>query len=141
MMANDDLDPSDAVELPETGWGALVAWIAGPSWVHPDRLRVLPQVRRTVEVDGSAVTTSTDRSSQDLDAMDEDIAAYLADAGVPPPPRGVRWSLRRPRDMRDADLWAHLHSSMAQRCPRAREPRDIHDCLTPIVRGLLDLEG
>ena len=75
------------------------------------------------------MTTPADRKGRDQGEIDDEIAAYLADAGVPPPPRTVRWSLLRPGDLNDEDFWTPLHSSMDQRCPQARHPSGIHNCV------------
>lgn len=137
MNSNPEPDPASAIELPETGWGSLIAWIAGPAWVHPYRRRELPQVRQT-SVDGSGtVISATDRSADDQAVIDDDIAEFLQDAGVPRPPRMTRWSLRRPAGLRDEDFWAHLHSSMDRQCPSARHPLEIHRCVAPILLELL----
>ena len=126
MEAQPEQDPAGTIELPENGLGAHVAWIAGPEWVSPDRSRPVPRVRRTAE---------------EQRWVDDDIADYLADAGLPQPPRGVRWALRRPAGIAAGDFWAHINRSLAQRCPRAREPREIHACLVPIAEELLPSTG
>ena len=36
IIANVALPQDQMIALPESGWGALIAWLAGPTWVHPD---------------------------------------------------------------------------------------------------------
>ena len=141
MQAQPEQDPAGTIELPENGLGAHVAWIAGPEWVSPDRSRPHPRVRHTVRGDSGDVTTERDRTAEDQRWIDDDIADHLADAGIPPPPPGVRWTLRRPAAITAGDFWAHVNRSLAQRCPQAREPREIHACLVPVVEELLSSPG
>ena len=130
-------DPAGTIELPETGWGAHIAWVAGPAWVNPDPSRPVPRVRRTDERDGETTTTWHDRTTEEQAGVDDDIADHLADAGIPAPPRGVRWSLRRPAGLGADEFWSRLNAALAERCPRARHPREVHACLVPILAELL----
>lgn len=109
--------------------------------MSPDRSRPVPRVRRTVHRDAEAATTEHDRTAEDQRWIDDDIADHLADAGIPPPPRGVRWALRRPAGLGDDEFWARINAALERRCPQAREPREVHPRLVPIVEGLLPRPG
>ena len=83
-------EPADGdwVKLPENGWGALVAHVAGPGSARPN---VVPLEERTVAVhcmtrDGEESRFVEPMSEDDLQGTRDAIVAYLADVGVPPPP-------------------------------------------------------
>jgi hypothetical protein len=46
--------------------------------------------------DGSERSEPFVLTDADLDSIDDDIDSYLADAGLPPRPRGYDWFIRRP---------------------------------------------
>ena len=49
----------------------------------------------------------------DLDSIDDDIDSYLADAGLPPRPRGYDWFIRRPpnRDPGEDAFWGAVRDA------------------------------
>jgi hypothetical protein len=137
IIANIALPQDQAIELPESGWGALIAWLAGPTWAHPDPARVLPPVTVSVISAGATSEAKFDRTPEDQTSIDDDIAAYLADADVPPQPRAMWWSLRRPAGMDEPSFWTQVHQSMYKQCPDARLPREIRACLTRVLAAIL----
>ncbi|QFZ20411.1 DUF5956 family protein [Saccharothrix syringae] len=122
--------------VPDTGFTMLLAWLAGLE--HLVRLPDRESHTVTVtEIRGTArITHSGPRTSTDQDTIDEGIEDYLADAGVPAPPRGHRWYQRLPHghDTLD-DVYAHVNTAL-----RATDPEGtaIHpDQLKPILTDIM----
>jgi hypothetical protein len=90
--------PEGWIPTPENGWGALVAWAAGP--LNMVRVPAAPRNRETVVVtqysDGRVTREPSLLTDADLESIDDDIDSYLAEAGLPPRPRGFDWYLRPP---------------------------------------------
>lgn len=99
-MWNDvpEAEASDSwAELTENGWGALIGWAAGKENLG----------RRRSSDAGRTVTGFTERrgvkqffeepfTAADRQMVDDDIDEYLAEAGIPPRPRGYVWMIRVP---------------------------------------------
>jgi hypothetical protein len=105
-----------AVVLEQNGWHALVAFAAGP-----ERCRLIPlEQNRTVRVTtrrrvGSAWVESEHEEPYTQDDADEvyaDMADYLADAGVPAPPRNVRWVLDLPEGLAEDEFWDEVNEAV-----------------------------
>jgi hypothetical protein len=86
------------IEIAETGWDAMISWFAGP-----DNIRREARGPRTEMVkvsceksDGAVIAWEEPITEDDVRAIEDDIDAYLRDAGLPPRPRGYRWFLRLP---------------------------------------------
>lgn len=90
--------PEGWIPATENGWGALVVWAAGP--LNVVRVAAAPRNRETVVVtgysDGREVRKASRLTDADLESIDDDIDSYLAEAGLPPRPRGFDWYLRPP---------------------------------------------
>lgn len=90
--------PDGWIPATENGWGALVVWAAGPPNVV--RVPAAPRDRETVVVtrdsDGRQTREPSRLTDADLESIDDDIDSYLAEAGLPPRPRGFDWYLRPP---------------------------------------------
>lgn len=57
--------------------------------------------------------------------------SYLREAGIPLPPRGWSWLIRRPMGLKDdRQLWAHLNQQIALHASDAPRPAE----LAPILR-------
>lgn len=54
-----------------------------------------------------------------LSSIDDDIDVYLAEAGIPPRPRGFDWYIRRPfnYDLDDDAFWGVVWASTTERLP------------------------
>lgn len=87
--------PEGWIQATENGWGALVVWAAGP--LHVLRVPAAPRNRETVVVtsysDGRETREPSRLTDADLESIDDDIDSYLAEAGLPPRPRGFDWYL------------------------------------------------
>ena len=113
--------PQDWILATENGWGALIAWAAGPGNVarifaaSGDRngsiARRLPG--------GEEQRQQFLLTEADLSSIDDDIEAYLADAGIPPRPRGFDWFIRRPSgvDLDDDTFWGAVWDATTTRLP------------------------
>lgn len=89
-------EPDGWAEVSENGWGALLAWAAGPENTrrHPttDDGRT---IRTIVERPGQPPEFSTEPFTEvDRDLIEEGVNTYLEDAGVPPRPPGYTWYIR-----------------------------------------------
>ncbi|MCP2323570.1 hypothetical protein HDA40_002077 [Hamadaea flava] len=132
-----DTDPTGRphiIELPESGWGALIAWLAPPDQVlrFPDNQEHHTKVRTVAATDESQWRER--RSQTEQDALDEDVDSYLHDAVAPPRPRGYRWFLRLPSDLDDDAFWARINSALNQAVPAPTHPMRI----AKVVRHVLD---
>jgi hypothetical protein len=131
--------PAGWIELDENGWGAVAAWFAGPDNVcrEPMGPRTTP-VRVTEEkADGTVRTWEEPMSAQDVLGIEDDIDAYLQDAGIPPRPRGYRWFLHLPEGVGSLDeFWARLNRAAAALPPTAKHPRDIVPALEEVIGAL-----
>lgn len=127
-------------QIPDTGFTMLVGWYAGPARL----VRLLDLAHHTVTVttiryDGLTSERVEPRSLADQDAIDEGIEDYLADAGVPAPPRGYRWYQRLPHGYTTlAALHAEINTRLRGLDPHATaiRPRDIAPLLDRIVADL-----
>ncbi len=138
MLENSKPSQGEGFPLPESGWGAVVAWLAGPSWVYPDAARVSDAVVVTKSAGaGEASSYSTPRTDRDQVAIDEDISSYVMDAGVPAPPAGITWRMRHPQGLSEEQFWNGVHRAMSERCPAARLPRDTIECLSSVLQEFL----
>lgn len=113
--------PQDWILATENGWGALVLWAAGPG----NFARVRPASRDRF---GSIVRRLPGGGEQrqpfmlteaDLSSIDDDIDVYLAEAGIPPRPRGFDWFIRRPSnyDLDDETFWGVVWAATIERLP------------------------
>jgi hypothetical protein len=137
--AGDATEAPEKCILPDTGWGALVAWYAGPTRVvrTPEK-RVgqvaVERVNRRQRVVHRSVEPLSPRESA---GIDDDIDGYLGDAGVPPRPRGFRWVLRLPvRCPTEPEFWAAVYQGLDQDAPEAVHPRDIAPALDRVLSRL-----
>ena len=119
--------PPNWIRATENGWGALILWAAGPG----NFARVRPAA---CDRSGSIVHRlpgGEERrqpfllSEADLSSVAEDIDAYLAEADIPPRPRGFDWYIRRPSnyDLDDEAFWGLVWAATTEKLP--------HDQLRP----------
>ncbi|MBN3498842.1 hypothetical protein JYA52_15160 [Arthrobacter pascens] len=136
--------PAGWIPATENGWGALVVWAAGPGNVV--RVPAAPRDRHTVVVthypDGSEHREPSMLSDAELESIDDDIDAYLDDAGLPPRPRGYDWFIRRPQNTGPGDdaFWAAVWSATAASLPHeAMDPSKLkspaRDALARMYQG------
>ncbi|EYR61864.1 hypothetical protein N866_14875 [Actinotalea ferrariae CF5-4] len=93
-----DADPGlgSWVDLPPTGWGALVALLAGKG-----RARLVPAQPTLVkevctDAGGRQAVRYVEQTEQERDELAVDVASYLARYGFAPPPARVLWQLWLP---------------------------------------------
>ncbi len=104
------------VVLEQNGWKALVAYAAGP-----ERCRIIPADHdRTVRVTTRRRVGDTwveaeyeePYTQDDVDEVYADMADYLAEAGVPAPPRDVRWVLDLPEGLTEDEFWDEVNEAV-----------------------------
>lgn len=131
------LDEPDAIALPESGWGALIAGVAGPRWARRAPWTAPPPVITTMVTATTTVPSEAPRSAEEQRGIDDDIADYLLAADVPPPPPRVTWALRCPATLPSERFWEELYTRMDERCPNARLPIEVRVCLEEALPELL----
>lgn len=114
---------SGYVELPESGYGALLAWAAGLRRVRRAADRLNHQTRVTVVTGGDTTTYTRAHSTDEQDDVDNDIDSYLRDAGIPPRPPGYRWFVELPQGVTPDDLWEIVNTDLA--ASNATHPADV----------------
>ena len=111
------------VELPENGFGGLVAWAAGVHHVRRTADHLNHQTRVTTIAGDETTNHVRPRSQQEQDGVDQDIDSYLRDAGIPPRPRGFRWFVELPGSIRPDDFWEDINTNLAR--DAATRPADV----------------
>lgn len=112
----------------ENGLGTLAAWAAGTVNV---RKMPVDDLGRTVKMaccgpDGRVRAWTEPFTAADRALVEEEIESYLLDAGVPLPPRGWVWLIRRPATcLDDRQFWAHLNQQIHQHASPAPHPSEI----------------
>lgn len=109
-----DADRNGWTRLPNNGWGALVASVAGPE--HVRGVRRPPGLTKVVtrDRDGGERRFTRPASPEELDMIQEGIVDYLSQSDTPPPPRGVEWEIRLPGRMNERDLDRGVNGAMMQ---------------------------
>lgn len=89
-------EPAGWAEVSENGWGAMLAWAAGPeNTCRQPATDDGRTTRTTVERPGRPPEHSTEPFTEaDRDQIEEGINTYLEAAGVPPRPPGYTWYIR-----------------------------------------------
>ncbi|MDJ0311962.1 DUF5956 family protein [Arthrobacter sp. H35-D1] len=97
----DDVKPTNSEQgwepLPENGWFALMAWVAGPANVGRAAQSDEGRAVRVVHVhDGVEPRTVEPFAEGDRRSVDESVNEFLLEAGVPARPAGFDWFMRIP---------------------------------------------
>ncbi|MFK0039709.1 DUF5956 family protein [Paenarthrobacter sp. NPDC090517] len=98
----------------------MVIWAAGPDNLArvspPSSERFGSLLRR---LPGEEEQQQFKLTEADLSSIDDDIDAYLAEAGIPPRPRGFDWFIRRPSndDLDDETFWGAVWAATTERLP------------------------
>ncbi|GAB3901850.1 DUF5956 family protein [Kibdelosporangium lantanae] len=116
---------STFVELPYSGWGALVGWLSGAHRMMRTPVE-LPQP--------SLEDAGYDDSAADREEIDNEIDFYLSEADVPARPRGYRWFLKLPQGVDGRAFWSKLMQGISDRGLTSPYPGDWKEAL----EGLLD---
>lgn len=138
-MSGDLSDSSPAaswVELPENGWGALIGWAAGE-----ENCRRFPasDAGRTVtvytETAGRQQIEEEPFTAEDRHAIDTDIDAYLADAGLPRRPRGCRWMIRVPDGLTGGETLAAIDAAILKAAGDMVHPKQLRPVIAEVLQG------
>ena len=128
------------IELPENGWGALIAWIAGPTFVSriPRGLHEAPLTKHICETDSGTIVTESARTEADQLEIEQDINEYLREAGVSEQPGGFAWVLAAPNKFATSDeLWGTVDGTVGREYPDATLPSEIASALHAILPRVL----
>lgn len=129
-----DVAADGSAEFPESGWGALLCWIAGPENV--ERVPRVPGdvgVTRVEVVTGGASTRSQRAATADeRDMVENSIDEYLAEAGVPSRPRGYRWYARPGAP--DPAGWSRALQNAIDADERPSDPRRVRELGEALAR-------
>lgn len=134
-------DPPQTAELMRlepNGWLALIAFLAGPSWVYQEPARYEPVVETYgggQRVGGPA--DGTFLSEEDITEIHDDMVQYLADAGVPAPPRAVQWMLCLPEGVTEWELGRACNVAVQEVAPEEsrRNALELHAALRVLLNG------
>ncbi len=120
-------DSAGATEFPESGWGALLCWIAGPEdVVRVARVAGEVGVTRVEMVDGdSSVTWERPTTVEERDAIEDSVDEYLVQAALPPRPRGYRWFARPGAP--DVATWSRALQNAVDSGGRPSDPRQVRE--------------
>jgi uncharacterized protein DUF5956 len=123
------------IELGESGWDALIGWVAGPDRlrrVHDDINRYTVQVS-CESAEGGITRWTEPRTAEDHAGIDADINSYLADAGASPRPSGFRWFLLPPPNLAEHELTAAFIDGVDRLATKATLPADMVEPFRRIV--------
>lgn len=124
----------EAIALPRTGWGALIAFLAGPAAVHA--VSQHPAEGRWSRADGQSGRRPV--AAAELEEAEELLIADLSYAGVPPPPRGVEWRLMLPPGVSQEQFGERVNLTMDDSGYRPENARRTALKLRAELRSLLD---
>ncbi|MEK0156993.1 DUF5956 family protein [Arthrobacter oryzae] len=135
--------PAGWILATENGWGALVLWAAGQG--NFVRVPLADRDRHGIIVqkfpDGSERRAPFVLTEADLQSIDDDIDTYLADAELPPRPRGYDWFIRPPDTGLGADafwssVWAATTAAVPDDAVRPSTMKDpVREVLTRMYVG------
>ncbi|GEN81208.1 DUF5956 family protein [Actinotalea fermentans] len=86
------------VRVPDNGWGALIAYLAGPGRVRTVARRY-NDVRVVTVHDGVRTEHSEEITPEDVRGIERDIASYVAERAAPAPPPGVSFEILIPDEL------------------------------------------
>jgi hypothetical protein len=104
-------------EVEEYGLAVLVLWSLRLERAASSPHDTPPTTRVTREDAGRRETWERDRTAEEQTAVDDDLDELLAEAGVPPRPRGRRWFVRLPEHVSLEDAvrtwWQQINQQLA----------------------------
>lgn len=122
------------LELSENGWGAVIAWLVGPTHVYRTTDRSTKRLVQTTlhHANGDTSTTLSERTAEDQRGIDDDIDEYLAEREIPPRPRGFDWILVLPPRFQSA---AAFYESVNKAASSATSPFEEIQAMTAHIEG------
>lgn len=125
------------MRLEPNGWLALIAFLAGPSWVYQEAARYEPVV--ATFGGGQRVGGPADISASEavITEIHDDMVEYLAEAGVPEPPRAVQWMLCLPEGVSEGELEHACNVAVQDVAPddRRGQALEMHAALRVLLNG------
>lgn len=121
-------------ELSESGWDAMLGYLAGPNTLARHVETRQHQVEETVTTAAGVRTTYKPRTASDQAIIDEAANSYLRDVGLPTRPPGYRWFQRLPDDLTVENIDDVVHTAlMASGLPLDHHPAEA----VPVIRAAL----
>lgn len=123
---------SEEMVLEPNGWLALIAFLAGPSWVTQEPAEY-PSVRHILS-NGDIVDTPPTPETKNI--IHESMTEYLAHLGIPEPPRETQWRLRLPTGWTELELERACNRAIPETTPG--DSKDIAALVHETLREILD---
>ncbi|MFG1950818.1 DUF5956 family protein [Micromonospora sp. NPDC048830] len=124
-------------ELSESGWDAMLGYLADPSTLARYAESRQHQVEVTVSDSTGERTFRTPRTSEDQAIIDEAANSYLHDLGLPERPTGYRWFQRLPDGLTVKDIDEAVYAAI-KNLPPDHHPAEavpaIHAALVKLYR-------
>ncbi|MFI2646112.1 DUF5956 family protein [Micromonospora fulviviridis] len=104
-------------ELSESGWDAMLGYLADPATLARYAESREHQVEVTVSDSTGEHTFHTPRTPEDQAIIDEAANSYLRDGGLPERPTGYRWFQRLPYDLAVKDIDEVVYAAIKELPP------------------------
>lgn len=131
-------NPQSTWLLSETGWSAMVAWLAGPEWVVRRTAGAPPPVVVVRPTGATSTRSARPRTTREQAEIDDDIDDFLTASGCPERPRGYEWHLRTIPGVSEQRFWSYLDQHLNESdASSSSSPRDFVEHLRPVLSRLL----
>ncbi|WP_341720518.1 DUF5956 family protein [Micromonospora sp. FIMYZ51] len=131
----DAIDTADGRfwELSESGWDAMLGYLADPATLARCVETRHHQVEVTVIDSTGERTFFVPRTADDQQIIDEGANSYLRDVGLPQRPTGYRWFQRLPGDLTVKDIDEAVYEA-SRELPRDHHPAEA----VPAIRAAME---
>lgn len=119
-------------ELSESGWDAMLGYLADPATLARYAETRQHQVEVKVIDSAGERTFFVPRTADDQQIIDEAANSYLRDVGLPQRPTGYRWFQRLPGDLTAKDIDEAVYAAIRD-LPRNHHPAEA----VPAIRAAL----
>ncbi|MET8063867.1 DUF5956 family protein [Micromonospora sp. NPDC005313] len=120
-------------ELSESGWDAMLGYLASPATLARYGETRQHQVEVTVSDGSGERTLFVPRTADDQAIIDEAANSYLRDVGLPERPTGYRWFQRLPNDLTVKDIDEAVYEAI-KHLPLDHHPAEA----VPTIRAALE---
>ncbi|MGC4771548.1 DUF5956 family protein [Micromonospora sp. DT44] len=122
-------------ELSESGWDAMLGYLADPATLARCVETRHHQVEVTVIDRTAKRTLFVPRTADDQATIDEAANSYLRDVGLPQRPTGYRWFQRLPGDITVTDIDEAVYAAVKD-LPRDHHPAEAVPAIRAALKGL-----